>query len=79
MPEYLEYRCCMCPNADDNPKLVVCPAIHGKQYEAPCRFVKSYTDERGWRYRVMGTLGGGYRARYQKPEKCGEDGWKSVK
>lgn len=72
MPEYLKQRCCMCPNVD-TPSKTECPAGF------PCRFVKSYTDDRGWKYKVMGGLGlETYKARYQKPEKTGWDGWKGV-
>lgn len=68
MTEYREFRCCMCPNGNE-PK-TQCPA--GK----PCRFVKAYIDDRGWRYRVMGGLGeSNYKARYQKP---GKTGWKCM-
>lgn len=41
-PEYLESRCCMCPNRN-SPESRVCP-VGGqpKKLETPCRFVKSY-------------------------------------
>lgn len=74
MPEYKEYRCCMCPNYNTD-KMVCPPSPFGKG-ETPCRFVKAYVDERGWKYRVMGGLGeSNYKARYQKP---GKSGWKGV-
>lgn len=74
MPEYLEFRCCMCPNQADKPENPMCPT--GR----PCRFVKTYVDERGWKYRVMPGLGeGNYKARYQKPDKQGDFGWKCVR
>ena len=40
---------------------------------------KKYIDKRGWKYQVMGGIGGGiFRARYQKPNHSGATGWKSV-
>ena len=42
--------------------------------------MKTYIDNRGWRYRVMPGLGSDeFKARYQKPEHNGTDnGWKCV-
>lgn len=41
-PEYLETRCCMCPNRN-NPESRVCPAGGPtNKPETPCRFVKNY-------------------------------------
>lgn len=38
---------------------------------------KKYIDNRGWKYQVMSGLGENtYKARYQKPEKHGDYGWK---
>lgn len=76
MPEYMEYRCCMCPNPDD-PRSTECPPNPPSRPEStPCRFVKTYVDKRGWRYRVMGGLGeSNYKARYNKP---GKPGWKCM-
>lgn len=38
-----------------------------------------YIDERGWKYKVMGGIGrNSFKARYQKPEKHGDTGWKGV-
>lgn len=34
-----------------------------------------YTDDRGWKYKVMSGIGESYKARYQKPEKHGDAGW----
>ncbi|WP_422447833.1 hypothetical protein [Thermoanaerobacterium sp. DL9XJH110] len=69
-PEYMEYRCCMCPNI--NKPETQCPPGPLKPKVTPCRFVKTYVDNRGWKYRVMGGIGGDvYKARYQKPEKAG--------
>ena len=39
-----------------------------------------YIDHRGWKYRVMSGIGGDtFKARYQKPDKHGENGWHGVK
>lgn len=73
MAEYLDYRCCMCPNGIDSQK-TNCPAGH------PCRFVKTYVDSRGWKYKVMSGIGDHtYKARYQKPDKKGTTGWKCLR
>ena len=38
-----------------------------------------YIDGRGWKYRVMSGIGlDAVKARYQKPEKQGDDGWKGL-
>lgn len=79
MTEYFESRCCMCPNIQENEK--VCPGIPGTPHphNTPCRFVKSYIDERGWKYKVMSGIGqNSFKARYQKPDKDGSDGWKGL-
>ncbi|HHW03392.1 MAG TPA: hypothetical protein GXX35_11410 [Thermoanaerobacterales bacterium] len=69
-PEYREFRCCMCPNI--NKPETQCPAGPLKPKVTQCRFVKIYVDNRGWKYRVMGGIGGdAYKARYQKPGKAG--------
>lgn len=69
-PEYLEYRCCMCPNID-TPEATECPAGHA------CRFVKIYVDKRGWLYKVRAGLGGHtFSGFYLKP---GKTSWKSMK
>ena len=38
-----------------------------------------YIDQRGWKYKVMRGLGNTYKARYQKPDKHGSDGWHCVR
>ena len=80
LPEYLETRCCMCPNIQRNDR--TCPGVPGSMHSSPspCRFVKAYVDERGWKYKVMSGIGQNtYKARYQKPEKNGpETGWKGL-
>lgn len=78
-PEYLEMRCCMCPNHEKNTQ--ECPGIPGTLHTkpSPCRFVKAYIDNRGWKYKVMAGLGDNtFKARYQKPEKNGSIGWKGL-
>lgn len=38
---------------------------------------KKYIDHRGWKYQVMSGLGpDAFKARYQRPEKHGDVGWK---
>lgn len=69
-------RCCMCPNIQKPD--TGCPGILGTPHPAPspCRFVLCYIDDRGWKYKVMGGIGGDrFKARYQKPDKRGDDGW----
>lgn len=40
---------------------------------------KMYIDSRGWKYRVMsGISADTYKARYQRPEKQGDVGWKGL-
>ena len=40
---------------------------------------KKYLDKRGWKYQVMpGISANSYKARYQKPDKHGLDGWKCL-
>ena len=40
---------------------------------------KKYIDDRGWKYRVMSGLGENtFKARYQRPEKNGDIGWKGL-
>lgn len=75
MPEYLEFRCCLCPN-QRNPQETVCPPSFMLPKPTPCRFVKTYIDTRSWLYKVMGGLGeSNFKARYQKP---GKKGWKCM-
>lgn len=80
MPEYLDRRCCMCPNIGE--EKTICPGIEGTPHPRPsrCRFVKSYIDERGCKYKVMSGIGDNtFKARHQKPEKKGSDGWHCLK
>jgi len=75
MNEYLEFRCCMCPNRNEE-DCTICPPSHFNKPETPCRFVKSYIDNRRWKYRVMSIIGdGAYITRYQKP---GMQSWKGL-
>lgn len=40
---------------------------------------KKYIDNRGWKYQVMSGIGpDAFKARYQKPDKYGPDGWKGL-
>lgn len=40
---------------------------------------KKYIDSRGWKYKVMSGLGDNtFKARYQRPEKQGDVGWKGL-
>ncbi len=74
-PEYIKFRCCMCPN-NDMPENRKCPAKPFQSKITDCRFVKAYIDERGWKYKVMPGLGdSNFKARYQKP---GKSGWKCM-
>ena len=42
--------------------------------------MRMYIDGRGWKYKVMSGLGQDcFKARYQKPDKQGNCGWKCVK
>ena len=75
LPEYLEFRCCMCSNLYANDSMQ-CPTGPFKTEVTPCRFVKVYVDGRKWKYKVMGGLGeSNFKARYNKPEKMS---WKGV-
>ena len=77
--DYPTSRCCMCPNI--SLARTICPGIPGTVHPdpEPCRFVKAYIDNRGWKYCVMAGIGtSSFKARYQKPEKSGETGWKGV-
>ena len=42
--------------------------------------MKKYIDARGWKYQVMSGIGSdpAFKARYQKPEKHGDVGWKGL-
>lgn len=80
MPEYMGFRCCMCPQRDnDSP---ICPDIAGTPHpdSDPCRFVKQYVDDRGWQYFVRGGIGGEqFKTFYRKPGKsAGGHGWRSA-
>ena len=40
---------------------------------------KKYIDDRGWKYKVMSGIGdNSFKARYQKPEKTGNTGWRGL-
>lgn len=41
---------------------------------------RKYIDGRGWKYHVMpGISGSPFKARFQKPDKNGQTGWKCVR
>lgn len=44
------------------------------------RMPKKYIDARGWKYQVMSGIDSdpSFKARYQKPEKQGDVGWKGL-
>ena len=44
------------------------------------RMPKKYIDDRGWKYQVMSGIGSdpAFKARYQRPEKQGDVGWKGL-
>lgn len=78
-PEYLAFRCCMCPNIG-TPESSICPpspALHPE--ESPCRFVKKYIDDKGQRYFVRSGIGGDtFKAFFLKPGKTSPHGLKMV-
>lgn len=70
MPEYLKFRCCMCPNI--NTDSIICPGIKDTPHPKPseCRYVKMYTDDRGWIYFVRSGIGvDHYKGFYTKNKK----------
>lgn len=77
MMDVRNYRCCMCPqlNSDSH----VCPTGPGKTEESVCDFVVTWTDARGWKYRVMGDLAGTFKGRYQDNKHSGDFGWKGMR
>lgn len=44
------------------------------------RMPKKYIDDQGWKYQVMSGIGSdpAFKARYQRPEKQGDVGWKGL-
>ena len=69
MPEYMKLRCCMCPNINKNSQ--ICPGIKATPHPeaSQCRYVKLYTDNRGWIYYVRSGIGqGAYKGFYAKNE-----------
>lgn len=74
--EYYRLRCCMCPNLGENK--CECPGIPGTPHPeaSPCRFVREYTDVRGWQYKVMPGIGADcFKAKYRKP---GQSRWRDL-
>jgi len=80
VPEYLELRCCMCPQKDNSSQ--ICPGIPSTLHSepTPCRFVKQYRDGRGWLYFVRGGIGGEeYKTFYVSPKSHRSgNGWRCV-
>jgi hypothetical protein len=60
----------MCPNVN-NPAINICPAkAYMHPVEEPCRFVKTYTDNRGWLYKIKSGIGGDmFKGFYRKPDR----------
>lgn len=70
--EYRELRCCMCPNIND--AKTICPGIPNSPHpeDSPCRFTRTYQDNRGWQYFVHSGIGGTtFKTFYLKPGKTG--------
>lgn len=79
LSEYMKYRCCMCPNMG-NPS-TTCPGIPHTPHPDPseCRYVKTYEDERGWKYFVRSGIGKDcFKAFYRKPGCKKEVGYKNL-
>lgn len=74
MEEYLEMRCCMCPNLEKKPHSRVCPPSPLGEGETPCRFVKSYADADGNLYTVVLRKRLGFRAVRLEPNKPNQRG-----
>ena len=72
-----DFRCCMCPQRDKN--TTICPVGPGKTEETTCDFVITWTDKRGWKYRVMSGIGNTYKGRYQDNQHSGQTGWKGMR
>lgn len=65
-----KFRSCLCPDED------------GKSVCTPCKFIKQYTDKRGWIYFVRSELGENqYKTFYRKPGKkvgIGEHAYRNI-
>lgn len=75
--EIRDYRCCMCPQMDQNEH--ICPTGPGKSQETKCDFVVAQTDQRGWKYRVMEDLAGTFKGRYQDDKHSGAFCWHGMR
>lgn len=63
-----EFPCCMCP-------AIYADFQNEKEICAECDFLKTFTDERGWKYFVRGGLGeSNYKTFYQKPNSNSQKG-----
>lgn len=72
-PEYLSFRCCMCPNINNNSK--ICPGIQGTPHPdaSQCRFVKKYIGFGNRKFKVMQSHCGWFKTYFS-----GIDGWKPL-
>ena len=79
------YPCCMCPATSSDFQENVCDGsatFLGRVVSSSCGFLKTFEDDRGWRFFVRGGLGeSNYKAFYKKPgikrEKgCGMVEWR---
>lgn len=77
MEEYLLFRCCLCPNIGKDE--IICPGIEG-QSPSLCRFVKTYIDSKGCKYKVIPENGADrFKAKYQVVEHSDNARWKWVR
>ena len=74
--DIMEKRCSMCPQM--NTGLSQCPLEPGSRGSI-CGFVV-WTDDRGWKYRVMSGIGENrFKGRYQDNKHSGHAGWKGMR
>jgi hypothetical protein len=78
MPEYLEFRCCMCPQRGSGSR--TCRGIPGAfdTKPTPCRFVKRYEDRLYTIYFVRAGIGKVYKTFWRLAGKKKEQGWRCV-
>lgn len=75
--EAREYRCCMCPQRDE--ENTVCPTGDFKDTETICDFVITWTDKRGWKYKIMKYQSGTFKGHYQDNKHSGCIGWHGMR
>lgn len=72
------YPCCMCPAASSDFQENVCDGsttFLGRVVSSTCGFLKTFEDERGWRFFVRGGLGeSNFKIFYTKPGSRKEKG-----